>query len=201
MLTKNDAKAGVMSRSGPAIAVIAIHIVIIYGLSLSMGYVDVPKFAKPIEAVFIPESTDSKPEPMPVVKPNIDLQQPVDEPVPQVAVDEPVAPPSDMPASNIALAASTASAPSQDLKTTNRVEPTYPAISRRMGEEGQVQLRVLVDESGKPKDIQMLKSSGFPHLDDAALQAVRKWRFRAATDGSKNIMAWTQVAMTFKLTT
>jgi protein TonB len=190
-----------MRRGGPLLAVIAVHVVIIYGLSLSMGYVDVPKFAKPIEAVFIPEAPESKPEPIPQVKPDIPQPEPVDEPVPQVAVDEPVAPPADMPASDNALAASVASAPSQDLKASTRVEPTYPAISRRMGEEGQVQLRILVDESGKPKDVQVLKTSGFPRLDEAATQAVRKWRFKAATDGSKNIMAWTQIALTFKLTT
>jgi periplasmic protein TonB len=201
--TKNDgSKGGVLSRGGPALAVIGIHAVIIYVLSMSMGYVDVPKFAQPLEAVFIPEAPEQKPEPMPVVKPDLPDQQPVDEPVPEVAVDEPIAPPSDvpMPASENALAASTASAPSQDLKTSTRVEPSYPPISRRMGEEGQVQLRVLVDESGKPKDVQVLKGSGFSRLDAAAMEAVRKWRFKAATDGTKNIMAWTQVAITFKLT-
>ena len=42
--------------------------------------------------------------------------------------------------------------------------------------------------------------SGFARLDDAAVQAVRKWRFVAATDGANPIMAWTQVAISFRLT-
>ena len=37
-------------------------------------------------------------------------------------------------------------------------------------------------------------------LDQAAVEAVRKWRFVAATDGTNKIQAYTQVAVTFKLT-
>jgi protein TonB len=85
------------------------------------------------------------------------------------------------------------------LKTTNRVEPVYPATSRRLGEEGTVRLRVLVDESGKPRDVNVMSGSGFSRLDAAAIDAVKRWRFVAATDGTKPITAWTQVAITFKL--
>jgi protein TonB len=206
MKTKNDTHSngkGMLSRGGPALAVIGIHIIVIYVMAVSMGVIDVPKSVQPLEAVFIPETTESKPEPVPTVKPDIpELEQPVDQPLPDVAFDEPIAPPTDnpLPASDNALAASFANAPAADLKTATRVEPSYPATSRRMGEEGQVQLRVLVDESGKPKDVQVIKGSGFDRLDQAAKEAVRKWRFKAASDGSKNIMAWTQVAITFKLT-
>jgi protein TonB len=203
MNLKNDTHSkGMLSRGGPALAVIGIHIIVIYVMAVSMGVIDVPKSVQPLEAVFIPETTESKPEPVPAVKPDIpELEQPVDQSLPEVAFDEPIAPPTDnpMPASDNALVAS-ANAPAADLKTATRVEPAYPAISRRMGEEGQVQLRVLVDESGKPKDVQVIKGSGFDRLDQAAKDAVRQWRFKAASDGSKNIMAWTQVAITFKLT-
>ncbi len=43
-------------------------------------------------------------------------------------------------------------------------------------------------------------SSGFARLDQAAMEAVRKWRFVAATNGTNPISAWTQVAITFRLT-
>jgi protein TonB len=61
-------------------------------------------------------------------------------------------------------------------------------------------LKVLVDEAGRPKDIQVATSSGFSRLDEAAKQAVRRWKFVAATDGSKAISVWTQVSITFRLT-
>jgi len=41
----------------------------------------------------------------------------------------------------------------------------------------------------------VLKGSGFERLDQAATDAVRKWRFKAASDGTKNIMEWTWVAI------
>lgn len=191
-----------MSRSGPAMAVIGLHILIIYGLAASMGVVKVPQFAAPIEAVFIPEQTEQEPDPPVPVKPELDQVMPTETPMPEVQFDEPVVPPAEVatPPSENAIAASTAGAVAQDLKTSNRVEPTYPSASRRAGEEGTVRLKVLVDEKGRPKDVAVATSSGFPRLDQAAMDAVRKWRFVAATDGATAISAWTQVAITFRLT-
>lgn len=195
--------ASFMSRSGPAMAVIGVHILIIYGLAATMGVVKVPQFAAPLEAVFIPVETQSEPEP-PVVKPEIDQQVvPTETPMPDLQFDEPVVAPveSTAPPSENAIAATSAEAVAQDLKTSNRVEPTYPPAARRAGEEGTVRLKVLVDEKGRPKDVSVATSSGFARLDEAAVAAVRKWRFVAATDGTNAISAWTQVAITFRLTT
>ena len=193
-----------LSRGGPALAVIGIHILIIYGLAATMGVVKVPQFAAPIEAVFIPEQTESEPEPPVPVKPEIDQVMPTEQPMPEIQFDEPVVPPAEsaVPASENAIAATTASgAVAQDLKASNRVEPTYPPAARRAGEEGTVRLKVLVDEKGRPRDVTVANSSGFSRLDQAAIEAVRKWRFVAATDGTNPISAWTQVAITFRLTT
>lgn len=199
----SNKEGSVLSRGGPALAVIGIHILIIYGLATSMGIVKIPKFAAPIEAVFIPEQTEVEPEPPVPVKPEIDQVMPTEQPMPELQFDEPIAPPSEtaIPASENAISASAAGgAVAQDLKTSNRVEPTYPSASRRAGEEGSVRLKVLVDEKGRPRDVTVANSSGFARLDQAAMEAVRKWRFVAATDGTNPITAWTQVAITFRLT-
>lgn len=194
---------GTLSRGGPALAVIGIHILIIYGLAASMGVVEIPKFAAPIEAVFIPEQTQEQPEPQQPVKPEIDQVMPTEQPMPEIQFDEPIVPPAEtaVPASENAIAATTATgAVAQDLKTSNRVEPAYPSASRRAGEEGTVRLKVLVDEKGRPRDVTVASSSGFARLDQAAMEAVRKWRFVAATNGTNPVSAWTQVAITFRLT-
>lgn len=191
-----------LSRSGPAIAVIALHIGILYVLSITMGIVNVPQVLKPVEAIFIPEATQPEPE-IPEVKPDIAQMQPSDQPVPEINLDEVLAPPAEnpMPASDNAVAATAVSgAPAQDLKTKQRVEPTYPPTSRRLGEEGTVKLRILVDPSGRSKQVEVATSSGFPRLDQAAMEAVKRWRFVAATNGSSAIEAWTQVSVTFQLT-
>lgn len=193
----------VLTRGGPLIAVIGIHVALIYVLAVSMGVVEAPKFVQPIEAVFIPEPTQPEPE-MPQVKPDLPkLAEPSEQPPPEIQFDEVVVPPAEnaMPASNNAVAATEAvGQTAQELKTSTRVEPTYPPASRRASEEGTVRLKVLVDETGRPKDIQVAQSSGFSRLDEAAKQAVRRWKFVAANNGSGPVSVWTQVAISFRLT-
>ncbi|TXI17886.1 MAG: energy transducer TonB [Nitrosomonas sp.] len=54
--------------------------------------------------------------------------------------------------------------------------PAYPAISRRMGEEGKLVLRVELDEKGHIDDAKVINSSGYERLDAAALTAVKNWQ-------------------------
>lgn len=61
-----------------------------------------------------------------------------------------------------------------------RTPPRYPPLSRRMGEEGTVVLRVELDVHGKVCAARVTGSSGFARLDDAALEAVRNWRCHPA---------------------
>ena len=77
--------------------------------------------------------------------------------------------------------------------------PTYPPLSRRMGEEGEVVLRVHVETSGRPSQIEVRKSSGSPRLDQAALDAVWHWRFVPAKRGEEALAAWVLVPITFHL--
>ena len=190
-------------RTGLLIVVAALHVLIVYGLMVATGVVRQPAFVAPIEAVFIPEATQPEQQPEIKIKPEIEQQVTTDQPPPEVQFEEAVTPPSDVPipASATAISGSQQQgAPAQDLKTANRVDPVYPPASRRAGEEGTVRLKVLVDTNGRASNVQVTQSSGFARLDQAAQEAVRKWRFVAATDGTNKIQAYTQVAVTFKLT-
>lgn len=190
-------------RTGLFIVVAALHVLIVYGLMVATGVVRQPAFVTPLEAVFIPEATQPEEQPEIKIKPEIEQPLATNEPVPEVQFEEAVIPPTDVPAppSATAIAGSQQQgAPAQDLKTANRVDPTYPPASRRAGEQGTVRLKVLVDTSGRASNVQVTQTSGFPRLDQAAMEAVRKWRFVAATDGTSKIQAYTQVAVTFKLT-
>lgn len=55
-----------------------------------------------------------------------------------------------------------------------RPAPRYPPESRRIREQGLVILRVLIDESGHAKTIEVYRSSGHPRLDEAARSAVAR---------------------------
>lgn len=62
----------------------------------------------------------------------------------------------------------------------NNPLPGYPMVARRMGWQGRVVLNVEVLESGLPGQIKVHQSSGRDVLDNAAIQAVRGWKFVAA---------------------
>jgi protein TonB len=81
----------------------------------------------------------------------------------------------------------------------NNPPPVYPPLSRRMGEEGRVVLRVFVSEQGLPKDIQVRTSSGYSRLDEAASSTVRQWRFVPARRGDVAVGAWVLVPISFSL--
>lgn len=77
--------------------------------------------------------------------------------------------------------------------------PVYPLLARRMGEQGRVLLRVSVDAHGKPLDVQLHASSGSPRLDQAAAEAVRRWRFVPARHGNEAVAAAVIVPIDFSL--
>lgn len=76
---------------------------------------------------------------------------------------------------------------------------SYPRASRDLGESGVVRLRVLVDEQGRPTEIEVAKSSGFPRLDQAAKQAMRAARFQPHIEDGQPRMVWVQAPLNFQL--
>jgi periplasmic protein TonB len=191
------------ARGGLAALVIAGHLAVIYAVAMSLGIVEVPVVQAPIEAVFIDAKIDepepAKPESLPVAR----SQPTVDVPPPEVPVIEAPAemaisvPPAPLVAEPLA---SSAVVESTSLKVTRRVDPVYPPASRRMDEQGAVRLRVMVDERGRPQEVQVAESSGFPRLDEAAVSAVRRWVFAPAVQDAVAVPTWTQVSVVFQLT-
>ncbi len=77
--------------------------------------------------------------------------------------------------------------------------PIYPAISRRLSEEGKVVLRVHVNTTGQATEVAIRTPSGYARLDNAARDAVQQWRFVPARRGDSPIDAWVLVPIVFKL--
>lgn len=90
--------------------------------------------------------------------------------------------------------------PRFDLAYLDNPAPRYPAISRRGREEGRVMLRVRVSDAGTVEAIDVQASSGFARLDEAALAAVRRWRFVPARSGGQPVAGWAIVPIHFQLT-
>ncbi|MXW43349.1 MAG: energy transducer TonB, partial [Candidatus Dadabacteria bacterium] len=74
-----------------------------------------------------------------------------------------------------------------------------PAVAIRRGYEGSVLLNVRVLPNGEPEEVTISKSSGHKVLDNAALKAVKKWRFVPAQRGFKAVSSWVKVPIEFRL--
>jgi len=77
--------------------------------------------------------------------------------------------------------------------------PHYPPAARHTGEQGTVTLRVLVTRAGLASRVTVERSSGSPHLDAAALEAVKAWRFAPARHGAEPVESWMLVPIVFRL--
>lgn len=78
-------------------------------------------------------------------------------------------------------------------------KPLYPPMSRRLGEEGKVILRVRVAASGAAQEVEVKQGSGFARLDAAARDAVSRWRFVPARRGDEAVESWVAVPIQFAL--
>lgn len=90
-------------------------------------------------------------------------------------------------------------APRFDANYLDNPAPGYPALSRRLAEEGRVLLRVFVGADGSPRKIEVHQSSGFSRLDNVAAETVRRWRFVPARLGQEPMGAWVVVPISFSL--
>ena len=89
--------------------------------------------------------------------------------------------------------------PSLSAAYLQKPEPPYPRISQRMGEQGRVVVRVLIDEQGLPQKAELDSTSGYPRLDRAALDAVLTWRYVPGQREGRAQAMWFNVPITFEL--
>lgn len=77
--------------------------------------------------------------------------------------------------------------------------PDYPESARREGHQGRVLLRVLVDDQGRAKTVEINNSSGSAALDHAAAETLRRWRFHPARYGNQPVESWLRIPIEFRL--
>jgi protein TonB len=114
---------------------------------------------------------------------------------------QPPQPPSPAPAApiNAAPAPVPTTAARFDADYLDNPKPIYPLVARRLGEQGKVLLRVYVSAAGLAEKVEVKTGSGYARLDQAAGDAVGRWRFIPARRGDQAIAAWVQVPITFQL--
>lgn len=159
----------------------------------------VPPKSKPKPVV---KPRPKPPEPKPVIAAPAEAPSPVvtpppppapePEPAPPPMVAAPPAPPAPEPVVPVIP-------PVFNADYLDNPPPRYPALSRRIGEEGRVILRVLVNASGSADEVQIRDSSGHARLDEAARDTVRRWRFVPARRGEQPVAAWVLIPISFRL--
>jgi protein TonB len=149
-------------------------------------------------------------EPRPAPTPRRAAPAPAQAPIPAPAVASDTPARDAAPSTAAVAAAATQAAPAAsavaivqpprfDAAYLNNPKPPYPPLARRMGEEGKATLRVLVTPDGLPERIELAESAGSPRLDEAALEAVKHWRFVPARQGETAVAAWVRVPIAFLL--
>lgn len=83
--------------------------------------------------------------------------------------------------------------PASAVRYVREPRTAVPLMSKRLRESGVVQLRVIVDVNGLPREITLAKSSGFARLDEQALQDMRGARFAPQTENGQPI-EWEVIA-------
>jgi protein TonB len=87
----------------------------------------------------------------------------------------------------------------QALPASGNAPPEYPWTARVHGYQGRVVLSVWVSAQGAADRLAVLKSSGYPTLDRAALEAVQRWRFQPARRGGSDTGSLLYVPVMFRL--
>jgi protein TonB len=175
--------------------------------------------AQQVAAESIPQP--APPKPTPRVKPKVEPKpvQKAAKPAPQPVAQSPAPSPTPAPAADptpapaAPAAAAPAATPTPARETMqvsapknvptlqcNFVKPDYPSMSRRRGESGTAYVHFVVGVTGKIESVELQKSSGYPRLDDAALDAMRSTTCRPYIENGQAIRAARTQPYNFGLT-
>lgn len=80
-----------------------------------------------------------------------------------------------------------------------QILPRYPESARRQGIQGTTELKIHILADGSVAGAVVARSAGHPDLDEAALDAVKNWRFEPARRGQEPVAVWALIPVRFRL--
>jgi protein TonB len=89
--------------------------------------------------------------------------------------------------------------PDGEAHPLGKIEPVYPPLSRKLGEEGEAVLALAIDESGRVTEALVEKSSGYERLDEAAKQALLAASFEPARKNGVALASRKNLRIEFRL--
>jgi len=188
------------------VVVVIVHALMFYALTSGLAKTMIDAMLEPLETRVIEEAQEI-PEAPPPPPPKFDAPPPVVMDMPDVVITQDtapvaaitttkkVAPPPPPPAADVLIAPRT-----NPRRPNAGAEEIYPAMSKRLGEEGTVVLLLTVSGEGRVTEAKIDQSSGFERLDEAASkEAVRSWRFLPGTRNGKPETMQFRLKVTFSL--
>ncbi|MDQ9168884.1 energy transducer TonB [Oxalobacteraceae bacterium R-40] len=164
----------------------------------------VPEVAQPVrpkpKTVPIVKKTSTPVKRLPPATKPVPMQEPESAPAEAEATPQPAA--VSAPSTAVAHAAPPAIAVPKTISGVEYIQaprPEYPPLSKRMGEEGKVLLRVLINEKGRPEKIELQRSSGFDRLDEAARQSALRAVFKPHMEDGRPVAVYTTIPIDFQL--
>lgn len=158
---------------------------------------------KPNAAPEKPEP-QQKPQPMPPPKPQAKPEPPKPAPPPEpevtgaIALTKPPVKPRDQITDADHKMPPIVVRPLPPGRRGNSLMPSYPSAARANGLQGRVVLLVTLSLEGRPRRIDIARSSGFDQLDESAVRAVWQWRFYR-TDSGPPVEATIEIPLDFKI--
>ncbi|HEY4068858.1 MAG TPA: energy transducer TonB [Burkholderiaceae bacterium] len=199
-------------------SILAAHVAAVYGLLQVREVRDAAREVAPmfVDLIAPPEPKalpapppPPKPQPIPKKPPPAPVIAAAPSPAPAAFVVPPPPPPEPVvetpPVPVVVQAPPAPPAPPPKIIPASAVQyleppaPDYPRLSRRSAESGRVVVRVYIDTAGQPHNVQVSASSGFARLDESALSAVQKARFKPYTENGQATAGWTYIPINFEL--
>lgn len=183
------------------VAIIALHVFIAWAFITGFGQAMVAQIVKDVQVTII-KTDEVKETPPPPPKPNLDRPPPVSVPAPIVTINIPIEAPPMMvtdrppPVRPVAIVAST---PVVTVQQPNCGEEYYPAQALRLDQHGSAVVKVCVGVNNKiDRPVELVNTSGFPMLDEAAAKCMAAGRFKAGTVEGKATASCKNYKVTFK---
>jgi periplasmic protein TonB len=189
-------------------AVVLLHVALIYALATGLGQQAIEILQAPLQTKIIEEIKPPPPDTPPPPPKLADLPPPYIPP-PEVRIQQPTTTTNAITAivHQLPPAPVAAAAPRPQpvhvpavLGAASRCEkPDYPPMSERLGEEGTVVLRFLVDVDGTAVQSEVASSSGHERLDEAARSALGRCKFRPGTVDGRPEKSWAVIKYNWRI--
>lgn len=133
-------------------------------------------------AIPIESEDEDIPDDLTIEETEVDFSQQIETPPPPPEEEEPIV-------QFFAL--------SEKPKVLKQAKPKYPELARKAGIEGRVTVKVLINTKGDVERVELVK--GHPMLNDAAIEAAKRWKFTPPKQRDRFVKVWMNIPIDFKL--